>query len=230
MTLSKIVSRAAMAAASVLALAAMPAAAQVNGIATADPATAIAASQARATAYQQISTTYATQLATVTARRQQAADLGKQLDTNQDGDVSEAELDTARRANNPVLGQIQAIQNEINTLTAPVADAQVYALEQILVRYNEAQQQVVTQKQINMILAPNAFVYRPDNADITGDITKALNTLVPSVSTAVPQGWEPQRQSVQLHQEVQQILLYSAVLQSQRQQQQQQTQQQPQGR
>ena len=43
----------------------------------------------------------------------------------------------------------------------------------------------------------------------------ALNAAVPAVSTAVPQGWQPQRSSVQLYEQVQQLLLESAVQQAQ---------------
>jgi len=45
---------------------------------------------------------------------------------------------------------------------------------------------------------------------VTPKIVAQLNTLVPTVSTSVPAGWQPARQSVQLYQEVQQMLLAAA--------------------
>ncbi|MEM1131389.1 MAG: OmpH family outer membrane protein [Pseudomonadota bacterium] len=214
------------------AMAATPAMAQVNGIATTDPATAIAASQARGTAYQQIETTYASQIQTLQQKRQQAQELGKQLDTDGNGEVSDQEAAAAQSANNPVLQQINSIQREIDSLSAPIALAQIYALEQITQQFNAAQQQVVSDKNISVILTPEAFVYAPPAADVTNDIVTALNTRLPAVSTAVPADWQPSRQGQQLHQRVQQILVISALQQraAQQQQQQQTTTQQPTGR
>jgi hypothetical protein len=58
-----------------------------------------------------------------------------------------------------------------------------------------------------------------DAADVTDEIITQLNTLAPTVSTAAPQGWQPQQQSVSLYQQVSEILLSVAA--------QQQAQQQP---
>ena len=56
-------------------------------------------------------------------------------------------------------------------------------------------------------MSPASVVYAADAADVTDEIVAQLNTLVPTVSTTVPAGWQPQRQSVQLFQEVQQLLI-----------------------
>lgn len=212
--------------------AAAPAAAQVNGIATTDPATAIAASQARQTAYQQIETTYAAQIQSVQQKRQQAQEIGKQFDTDGDGQVSEQEEITARTANSAAYQQVGTIQREITQLTQPIAVAQIYALEQISAQFGAAQQQVVSDKKISLILTPESFIYAPAETDITSDIVTALNARIPAVSTAVPANWQPQRQSQQLHQRIQEILLLGALQQQRAAQAQQQptTTQQPAGR
>ncbi len=211
-------------------LVAAPAMAQVSGsIATADPVRAIAASSARQTAYQQISQTYAAQLQSITAQRQQATTLRQQLDTNGDGQVSDQEGAAAQAASNPVIGQLQTLQTQINTAEQPIVLAQLYALEQITQQYDAAQRQVVTSRKIGVILTPEAFVYAPDAANVTGMISDQLNKQVPSVTTAVPAGWQPSRQTVALHQQIQEILVYAALAQQQ-QQQQQQPAQQPSGR
>jgi len=70
------------------------------------------------------------------------------------------------------------------------------------------------------VLNPNNVVWTTDAVDITQKIAAALNQLAPTVSTSVPQGWQPNRQSVALYQEVQDILLSAAVQQAQQAQQQ----------
>ncbi len=212
------------------AVTAAPAMAQVNGIATADPARAIAASQPLQTSFQQISQTYAAQLQQINAKRQQAATVRQQLDTNADGQVTDQEVAAARTANNPAIQQLQTLQTEISTAEEPILMARLYALEQITQRYDAAQQQVVAARQIGVILAPEAFVYAPEAANVTGAISEALNTSIPSVNTTVPSDWQPQRQTVSLLQQIQEILAYAAYAQQQRQQQGQPAQQQPTGR
>lgn len=213
------------------AISAAPAMAQVNGMATTDPSTVIAASQARETAYQQIRTTYDAQFQSRQQKTQQAQELGKQLDTDNNGDVSEQEAAAAQAANSPVLAQIQTLQNEIDQLSQPIVLAQIYALEQIAAQFAAAQQQVVSDKKINVVLSPEALIYAAPAMDISNDILTSLNTRIPAVSTAIPAGWQPSRQAQQLHQRVQQILI-SAAIQQQRAEQGQQptTTQQPSGR
>ena len=45
---------------------------------------------------------------------------------------------------------------------------------------------------------------------MTSDIVAALNTRKPTVTTAVPAGWQPGREVLQLQQAVQQILVAAA--------------------
>ena len=76
-------------------------------------------------------------------------------------------------------------------------------------------QQVVASKSVSVILSPQSVVYVSEAVDLTDEIVAALNGLVPAVSTAVPQGWQPQRSSVELYQQVQQLLLQAAIQQAQ---------------
>ena len=71
---------------------------------------------------------------------------------------------------------------------------------------------------ISLIVTPGSVVYAADAVDVTDEIVAQLNTLVPTVSTTVPAGWQPQRQSVTLFQEVQQLLLSAAQQQAVQQQ------------
>jgi Skp family chaperone for outer membrane proteins len=201
------------------ALAATPAAAQVNGIAVADPAIAVAGSQAIQTAYNQIGTTFQAQRTQLEQLQQQRAGLIRQFDTNNDGQLSQEEQ-TAAQANTAVLQQVQGLDQQINTIQQPITLARVYAIEQIGQQLNTAVQQVVQANNIQMILSPASALFVADAADVTDEIIARLNTLVPTVSTAAPQGWQPQQQSVNLYQQVSEILL-SVAAQQQAQQQQQ---------
>jgi len=202
------------------AFAAVPAAAQVNGIAVADPAIAVAGSQAIQTAYNQIGTTYQAQRTQLEGLQQQRAGLIRQFDTNNDGQLSQEEQ-TAAQANTAVIQQVNGLDQQINTIQQPITLARVYAIEQIGQQLNTAVQQVVQANNIQLILSPASTLFVSDAADVTDEIIAQLNTLVPAVSTAAPQGWQPQQQSVNLYQQVSEILLSVAA------QQQAQAQQQP---
>ena len=183
-----------------------PASAQVAGIATADTAVAITRSKALGTAYQQIGEQYATVAQQLQAKRVEINNLNAQLDTNKDKELTQAELDVAIQAKNPLLTQIDAKQKELNTLQEPVFLAQLYAVEQIALKYDAAQQAVITAKKINVILAPDAFVWAPEAVDVTVAITAELDKALPSVPITPPAGWRPSRQIGALYQQIQQLI------------------------
>lgn len=204
--------------AALAALAAVPAAAQVNGIAVADPAIAVAGSQALQTAYNQIGTTYAAQRTQLDQLQQQRTALARQFDTNGDGQLSDAEQ-TAAQANTAVVQQINGLDQQINTIQQPITIARVYVIEQIATQLNSVVQQVVAANNIQLIISPESALYIADAADVTDDIITSLNAAAPTVSATAPAGWQPQQQSVQLYQRVSEILLSVAMQQQQAQQQ-----------
>ncbi|MBU1757457.1 MAG: OmpH family outer membrane protein [Alphaproteobacteria bacterium] len=211
-------------------LAAAPASAQVSGnIGVVNTPLAIAQTTALRTAYQQVGTTYQAQITTIQQRQQQIETLLTQLDTNSDGGLDEAEQAAAQST--PQWQQIQQIEQEVGQLSNQIDLARVYALEQILRQYSATLQQVVTQNQVQMVVAPDSVIYAAPAADMTAKVVTALNTAVPSVQTTPPAGWQPSRQSVSVYQQVQQIF---AIAQQQQQQGQAQQQtppaQQPSGR
>jgi Skp family chaperone for outer membrane proteins len=191
-----------------------PANAQVAGIATADTAVAIARSKALGTAYQQIGTQYASFAQQMQQKRKEINDINVQLDTNKDKELTQAELDAAIKAKNPLLTQIDTKQKEINSLQDPIIKAQLYAVEQIALKYEAAQQAVITAKKINVILAPDAFVWAPDAVDVTTAITAELDRTVPSVAIAPPADWRSSRQVASLYQQIQQLFNNAAQLQA----------------
>lgn len=191
-----------------------PAQAQVSGIATSDTSVAIARSKALSTAYQQIGTQYASVAQQMQAKRQEINGLNAQLDTNKDKELTQAELDVAIKAKNPILTQIDAKQKEMNTLQDPIILAQLYAVEQIALKYEAAQQAVITAKKINVILTPEAFVWAPEAVDVTAAITAELDKSVPSVAIAPPANWRPSRQVGALYQQIQQLFNNAAQMQA----------------
>lgn len=203
------------------ALVATPAAAQVNGVAVTDPAVAIAGAQALQAAYTQIGTTFQAQRTQLEQLQQQRATAIRQFDTDGDGQLSQEEQ-TAAQANTAVITQVQGLDQQINTIQQPITLARVYVIEQLAQQLSPAVQAVVQANNIQLILNPAATLYIAEAADVTDDIVAQLNTLAPTVSTAVPEGWQPQQQSVQLFQQVQEILVTAAAQQQAAQQQQQQ--------
>jgi Skp family chaperone for outer membrane proteins len=193
---------------------AVPATAQVSGIATAETSVAIARTKALGTAYQQIGTQYAAVVQQMQTKRQEINNINAQLDTNKDKELTQAELDVAIKAKNPLLTQLDEKQKEINTLQDPIILAQLYAVEQVALKYEAAQQAVITAKKINVILAPDAFVWAPEAVDVTPAITAELDKAIPAAVTTPPAGYRPSRQIGALYQQIQQLFNNAAQMQS----------------
>ena len=193
---------------------AVPATAQVAGIATAETSVAIARTKALGTAYQQIGTQYAAVVQQMQTKRQEINNINVQLDTNKDKELTQAELDAAVKAKNPLLTQLDEKQKEINTLQEPIILAQLYAVEQVAVKYEAAQQAVVAAKKISVILAPDAFVWAPEAVDVTSAITAELDKAIPAASITPPAGYRPSRQIGALYQQIQQLFNNAAQMQA----------------
>ena len=96
----------------------------------------------------------------------------------------------------------------------PIVTAQAFAVESIADRYAAAQQQVVTQKKINLILSPEAFIWAPEAVNVTGAVTAALDAAVPSVGITPPANWQPKQSTGPLYEQIQQRLLTAARVQA----------------
>lgn len=195
----------ALAAAIVPALAlAVPAVAQVNGIAVTEPAVAVASSQALQAGFQQVTTTYAAQITQRDQLSAQRNQLLATLDTNGDGQVDEAEQATLT-ADNPTVVQINTLEEQINAAQAPIQLAQAYVVSQLGQQYGAAVQQVITDRSIQVLLSPEAVVFAADGMDVTPLVVTALNARVPTVTATPPAGWQPNQAIVNLYQQVQQV-------------------------
>ncbi|MFB0613387.1 OmpH family outer membrane protein [Aurantiacibacter poecillastricola] len=194
---------------------ATPAAAQVNGMATADITAAVIGSQAFQTGFQQISTQYESQRSTIEQRQQQRQQLIQTFDTNGDGQLDQTEQQATQDASNTTVQQIQAIDREMSQLQQPINRARVYVVQQVAQNYSAALQQVISDNNIQFVISPDALVYGPEAADITSNIVTALNTRVPSAQITPPADWQPSEAAVNLYQQIQQLLMISAMQQQQ---------------
>ncbi|TAD79517.1 MAG: OmpH family outer membrane protein, partial [Sphingomonadales bacterium] len=91
------------------------------------------------------------------------------------------------------------------------------AIEQIIMQYPAALQEVTTKQQIKIVIDPASLLFAPPEADITQQVTTALNTKVPAVGVVPPAGWQPSREGVQIYQEIQQRLAIAAQMAQQQQ-------------
>jgi hypothetical protein len=90
--------------------------------------------------------------------------------------------------------------------------------------------EVTKRQQIKMVVDPNSLLYFAPEADISEQVTTALNGKVPSVGIVPPSGWQPSREGAQIYQEIQQRLMTAQLIQQRQQQQQQGNPQAPVGR
>jgi Skp family chaperone for outer membrane proteins len=181
--------------------AAAPAAAQ--SVAVLDPDAAIGNSNAWKTAAQSIQTTYKTQLDQVQARQTALANEIKTaaapLDTNKDGQISQAELQAAQTSNPNAVKALQAkeqsAQQELQRMSLPFNRAKAYAIEQISSHEDEAVSNVVKQRKIGVLLRPDATFVADPSADVTSAVTAELDRLVTApVSITPPANWQPGQQ------------------------------------
>ena len=205
---------------------ATPAAAQVAGIATSSPEAVIVRSQARIAAYQQIDQQFAAQIGQIRTLRQEMQTLQQSLDTDSNGQLSQAEL----QANPGVVQQIQQKEQQLGQASQPIVLAQTYAIEQLINDYQNVRQQVVQQKNIQLLLTPDAIQWAPEAVNVTDDLVAVLYQRVPTVQITPPEGWRPRQDSLAAQQTVSQVLMNVAQQQAAQQQAQQQPAAQPAGR
>ena len=221
----KIITKTAMAAALAVAgtgIAAAPAAAQANGIATVDLPLAVVQSQALQNGYNQIATQYQAQRTTIEQRSAQRQQLAQSFDTNGDGQIDQAEAASAQDPNNATVRQIQAIDQELAQLQQPINLARAYVVQQVAQQYSAALQQVISDRNIQFVLNPEVVIYGAPAADVTDQVVAQLNSRVPAAQIVPPAGWQPSEAAVGLFQQVQQILLIAQYQQGQAAQQPQQ--------
>ncbi len=211
MTMSKFIAPAGLILAAV---AALPAQAQVQGnIATVDIPRTIIGTTAFQTGYEQVNTTYAQQNELRRTKAQERQTLLAKFDKNGDKQVDDTEQAAMQKS--PDFPKLQTLEQEIQALNTQIDGARVFAIEQIIVQYPAALQEVTTKDQIKVVLDPSSLLFAPPEADISAKVTAALNTKVPAVGVVPPAGWQPSREGVQVFQEIQQRLIAAQMAQQQ---------------
>src|SRR3546814_10512836 len=74
-----------------------------------------------------------------------------------------------------------------------------YVEDQISVRMNEAIKAAMAAKKVDLLVSPEAVLARENNVDISDAVVTELNRILPSVSTAPPAGYQPDRKSTRLN-------------------------------
>jgi len=181
--------------------AAAPASAQ--SVAVFDPDAAIGNSNAWKTAAQSNQTTYKTQIDQAQARQTALAGEIKTaatpIDTNKDGQISQAEVQAAQTSNPNALKALQAkeqsAQAELQRLSLPFNRAKAYAIEQISGREDDAVSNVVKQRKITVLLRPEAAFVVDPSADVTSAVSTEIDRLITApVSVTPPANWQPGQQ------------------------------------
>lgn len=183
----------AMATLSVSPILSAPAIAQAKGAAVADVRVAAARSNAFQTASTQIETTYKAQIDQQQSRGQTLQAeinvlIAKYNEESKKTPQNPAALQAAAKA---VQDKRQAAQTELGQIGAPVDLAIAYVEDQISVRMNEAIKAAMTAKKVDLLINPEAVIARENNVDITDAVVAELNRILPTVSTAVPAGYQP---------------------------------------
>jgi Skp family chaperone for outer membrane proteins len=203
------------------ALGALPAHAQVEGrIATVDITGTVIGTTAFANAYDEVNRTYKQQIDLRRTKAQESQTLLAKFDTNGDKNIDDAETAKAKQ-NTTDYKKLELLDQEIKALGNQIDGARIYAVEQVLLQYGAALQEVTSAEKVNLVIDPGSLLFALPEADITAKVAAVLNTKVPAVGVVPPAGWQPSRESVQIYQEIQQRLVTAQLIQQQQQQQQQ---------
>ncbi|GAA0764081.1 Skp family chaperone for outer membrane proteins [Erythromicrobium ramosum] len=196
------------------ATAALPAQAQVDGrMASVDVTRTIIGTTAFQTSYEQVNTTYAQQNELRRTKALERQTMLAKFDKNADKQVDETEQAAMQKSAD--FPKLQALEQEIQGLSNQIDGARVFAIEQIIMQYGSALQDVTTAEQIKVVLDPGTVLFAVPEMDITPKVTAALNARVPAVGVVPPAGWQPSREGVQVYQEIQQRLAMAAQMQQQ---------------
>lgn len=179
---------------SAIALTAVPAAAQTSGIGVVSLERAVAQSNAYKTAMGQMNTTYKPNIDSFNARQ---ATLDAEM--KQKREALEAAAKAAGSTPNPTVQaqyeayqkRAQEVQQELQTLAAPINLAQAYVQEQIVAKLDDALKAAMTKTKLQVVLKEAATESYVPAMDVTTAVVTELNMLVPSVGIVPPQGWRP---------------------------------------
>jgi len=180
--------------------------AQAQTVAMLDPDAAMQNSKVWTTTWTTIDTTYKTQLDQAKARNEainrEIQPLLKALDANNDGQLSQEEIQRARDSKRPELAQIEqkqtAGQTELANLLQPVTRARLYLQEQVGSKIADAVTSVVKTRKVGLVVKPEAVLMLGDaSADLTPAVSAEIDRTLTSVAVPPPAAWQPKAQGQQ---------------------------------
>lgn len=182
----------AMATLSVSPILSAPAIAQAKGVGVADVRVAAARSNAFTVASGQIETTYKAQIDQQQSRGQTLQAEVNVLIAKYNEEIKKTPRNetAVAAAGKAVQDKQRAAQAELGQIGAPVDLAIAYVEDQISIRMNEAIKAAMTAKKVDLLVNPEAVIARENNVDITDAVVAELNRILPTVSTAVPAGYQ----------------------------------------
>ena len=182
----------AMATLSVSPILSAPAIAQAKGVGVADVRVAAARSNAFTVASGQIETTYKAQIDQQQSRGQTLQAEVNVLIAKYNEEIKKTPRNetAVAAAGKAVQDKQRAAQAELGQIGAPVDLAIAYVEDQISIRMNEAIKAAMTAKKVDLLVNPEAVIARENNVDITDAVLPELNRILPTVSTAVPAGYQ----------------------------------------
>ena len=185
--------------------------AQVAGIGTADEIQAIMTSNAFKNGFQKISTQFNDNLILIDARGQEIQTLQQQLaaqfDANKDNQLSPEEEAKMGASKSPLIDQMKAKQEEMQTLELPIRAAQIFVIDTLDKNYEQAIKDVSAAKKVNIVLSPDAVVWvaNPALLNLNSALTARLDQLTPTVNTTPPDPFNTSRRVLAIYEQIQQV-------------------------
>lgn len=176
--------------------AAAPTGVIVNGLAIASLDAVVANADAVRAANQQRPTTYKAQIDAVEARRVVLAGQLKPMYDKFEADSKAAKPDQAAlQAQAATIRELEEKgQAELNTLAQPVVYSQAYVAEQVEGKLDQAVRNAMNARKVSMLINPSAIVAVNGSAyNLNPAILAELNKLIPTAQLVPPQGWEPRQ-------------------------------------
>ena len=201
--------------------------AQVAGIGTADEVQAIMTSNAFKNGFQAISTKYNDNLILIDSRGQEIQTLQQQLatqfDANKDNQLSPEEEAKLGASKSPLIDQMKAKQEEMQTLELPIRAAQIFVIDTLDKNYEQAIKDVAAAKKVSVVLSPDAVIWvaNPALLNLNSALTARLDQLTPTVNTSPPDPFNTSRRVLAIYEQIQQIQqqrMMAAMRQAQQQQ------------
>jgi Skp family chaperone for outer membrane proteins len=141
----------------------------------------------------------------------------KAMDKNKDGNLTGTEVDDLRARNLPAQ-QILTKQREMEAIQQNIQLAELYVVDSIDKKYDEALKGIVTAKKINAVLTPEAFEWAPPEADISNQMIAALDRTIPAVPLPAPDKFSTSQEAINLRAQIERIVVQSAIAQARAQQ------------